>query len=120
VHLPIAYQRAEGAALFGAGLYFYGVSGYSWIRLGLLLFVVDIFMVGYLFGKYWGANIYNLGHSLSIPASLAVAGYVTKSSWPVELAFIWLTHIGMDRALGFGLKTTKGFTDTHLRKINDI
>jgi Domain of unknown function (DUF4260) len=30
---------------------------------------------------------------------------------------IWLAHIGIDRALGYGLKYTAGFTFTHLGRI---
>ena len=30
---------------------------------------------------------------------------------------IWLAHIGLDRALGYGLKYSKGFAFTHLGTI---
>jgi hypothetical protein len=32
----------------------------------------------------------------------------------VSLALIWTAHIGMDRALGFGLKYPTAFGNTHL------
>ncbi|MGH8936045.1 MAG: DUF4260 family protein [Acidimicrobiia bacterium] len=34
-----------------------------------------------------------------------------------ELLIIWLAHIGMDRALGNGLKYPWAFRDTHLGRI---
>ena len=33
------------------------------------------------------------------------------------LALIWIAHIGLDRALGYGLKYATGFGDTHLGRI---
>jgi hypothetical protein len=30
---------------------------------------------------------------------------------------IWTSHVGMDRALGYGLKLPSGFQDTHLGRI---
>ena len=32
-------------------------------------------------------------------------------------ALIWIAHIGLDRALGYGLKYATGFGDTHLGHI---
>lgn len=33
------------------------------------------------------------------------------------LAAVWLVHIGVDRALGYGLKSTRAFKETHLGQI---
>ena len=35
----------------------------------------------------------------------------------VELALIWLVHIGVDRAVGYGLKYPGGFRETHLQRV---
>jgi hypothetical protein len=35
----------------------------------------------------------------------------------VEVGLIWLTHIGVDRAVGYGLKYPTGFKDTHLQRV---
>jgi hypothetical protein len=43
---------------------------------------------------------------------LAMAAPLTLS-----LAMIWLAHIGIDRALGYGLKYQAGFAFTHLGRI---
>lgn len=32
----------------------------------------------------------------------------------LEIALVWCAHIGVDRALGFGLKYREGFAHTHL------
>jgi hypothetical protein len=33
---------------------------------------------------------------------------------PVQVALIWIGHIGADRLAGYGLKFETGFRDTHL------
>ena len=35
----------------------------------------------------------------------------------VQIALIWLAHIGMDRMLGYGLKYPTGFKDSHLQRV---
>ena len=35
----------------------------------------------------------------------------------IQLALIWLTHIGVDRAVGYGLKYPTDFKDTHLQRV---
>jgi hypothetical protein len=35
----------------------------------------------------------------------------------LQLALIWLAHIGADRALGYGLKYPTRFQDTHLQRV---
>jgi hypothetical protein len=44
--------------------------------------------------------------------SLAGAGIA-----PVEIGLIWAAHIGIDRALGYGLKLPTSFNQTHLGPI---
>ncbi len=35
----------------------------------------------------------------------------------LQVAAVWTAHIAMDRALGYGLKLSTGFSDTHLGRI---
>jgi len=35
----------------------------------------------------------------------------------MQLALIWLVHIGADRLLGYGLKYPTAFKDTHLQRV---
>jgi hypothetical protein len=35
----------------------------------------------------------------------------------IQIALIWAAHVGIDRALGLGLKYTAGFGITHLGRI---
>ena len=49
--------------------------------------------------------------------SLGVAGVLGDYGFAVQLALIWLAHIGADRLLGYGLKYPTAFTDTHLQRV---
>lgn len=117
MEIPIIFQRAEGLAILISSVYFYfKQKGSAWMFI-LLLFLPDICMVGYVFGNKIGAIAYNIGHSLILPVIMLTLGIVWQNNLIVLLALVWLAHIGMDRALGYGLKTTKGFKHTHLGDI---
>jgi len=70
-------------------------------------------MVGYVAKPRIGVPLYNIGHPYAVPVALGAFGYALAASLGVALALIWAAHIGMDRALGYGLKRQSGFWDTH-------
>ena len=115
--LPTIYQRLEAAVLLGASIYFYHYFHFNFLWFALLLFSFDIFMLGYLVGKNIGAHMYNVGHSLILPVSLLVIAAIADNRILAGLGLIWLAHIGLDRASGYGLKLASGFKDTHLGQI---
>ena len=51
------------------------------------------------------------------PVALMTAGFGLASPLTLSIAMIWLAHIGIDRALGYGLKYSAGFGFTHLGRI---
>lgn len=113
----IYFQRAESITIFIVSLYFYWQFDFSLLAFALVLFVFDVFMIGYLFNNKAGAYVYNLGHSLMLPPLILVAGYATNTRALIGFGLIWLAHIGLDRGLGYGLKLTSGFKNTHLGHI---
>jgi hypothetical protein len=74
-------------------------------------------MAGYLAGPRTGARVYNAFHAYLGPLALVSAGALAMRPLAVDLALIWMAHIGMDRALGYGLKYTSSFGDTHLGRV---
>jgi len=48
---------------------------------------------------------------------LMTLGFASAEPLVLSIAMIWLAHIGIDRALGYGLKYSKGFGFTHLGRI---
>ncbi len=74
-------------------------------------------MLGYLAGARIGAAGYNLAHNYVPPLLLAAYGLGAGQPFALQLAAIWLAHIGMDRLLGYGLKYPTVFQDTHLQRV---
>lgn len=109
--------RAEGVAVAGAavGLYFH--AGYPWWLLVALVLTPDLSMLGFLAGSTIGAVTYNTAHTYAIPVVLGAVGVIVGADLAAELALIWFVHIGVDRAIGYGLKYPSGFKDTHLQRV---
>lgn len=111
-----ALLRLEGLAVFGVALAAYAQLGQGWSFFAALFLLPDLALLAYLAGPRAGAIAYNATHAyLGALGLLAAASYPGFDS-PVALgvALIWLAHIGMDRALGYGLKYAGGFRHTHL------
>ncbi len=114
---PIVLQRLEGGVLLALSLLIYWKLAGPWLWYVLLILAPDLFMLGYLGGPRLGAAIYNLGHTWLLPGILAAVGIIAGTSFAVDVALIWLGHIGVDRLLGYGLKLPTAFQDTHLGRI---
>ena len=98
-------------------VFFVEISGFAWYWLVLLFLVVDISAAGYLSSPKLGALTYNLGHSLIGPGLLATVYISTSSQVILFVTLLWLFHIFVDRALGYGLKHSTSFNHTHLGPI---
>jgi len=112
-----ALLRIEGAAVFAVALAAYAQFGAGWGTFALWLLVPDLSLLGYLAGPRVGALLYNAAHSYAGPALLLALGLFAAMPWAVAGSLIWLVHIGLDRALGYGLKYAAGFAFTHLGRI---
>ena len=104
------------AAIFVMAFYVI-VGGFDWWWLFILFLVVDISAIGYMVNDRIGALTYNIGHSLIGPVGLAIVYIATDNTAVLFITLVWLFHIFVDRALGYGLKHTKGFHHTHLGPI---
>ena len=109
--------RWEGLALFVGMTLFYFLSGAPWQAYALLFFVPDLSMLGYLAGPRIGATLYNAAHITIGPLLLALVGLALAEPAIGPVSLIWLAHIGLDRALGYGIKYSAGFRLTHLGRI---
>lgn len=114
---PAAMLRVEGAALLAASAALYWANGGSWWLFALLLLAPDASMLGYLAGPKVGAAAYNAFHSYPLPAALGIVGLLAGAPLAVAVALVWFAHIGMDRAIGYGLKYPTGFGDTHMGRL---
>jgi hypothetical protein len=109
--------RLEGITLFAGMTLLYGLWDGSWLVYVILFLAPDLSFAAYLAGPKVGAIVYNAAHSYLAPVALMTAGLAMASPLILSLAMIWLAHIGIDRALGYGLKYQTGFAFTHLGKI---
>jgi hypothetical protein len=109
--------RLEWTAVAALAVAFYAMAGVSWWLFVSLILAPDLSMLGYLAGPRVGAIAYNALHILIVPLLLALAGTVFGHAMMTAIALIWITHIAVDRALGYGLKLSSGFQDTHLGRL---
>jgi hypothetical protein len=109
--------RLEGLTLFVGMTLLYGVWDGSWWVYALLFLAPDLSFAAYLAGPRAGAIVYNAAHSYMAPMALMITGFALSSPLVLSIAMIWLAHIGIDRALGYGLKYAAGFGFTHLGRI---
>jgi hypothetical protein len=114
---PKRLLHLEGLIVLAAAMVAYRVLGDSWLKFVLLFLAPDVFMAGYFFDAKTGAAVYNLGHTYTAPFLLWLALYCAHASSFFFICVIWAAHIGFDRFLGYGLKYTTVFKDTHLGKV---
>jgi hypothetical protein len=103
--------------VFGAALALYLHADYSVPAFVLLFLVPDLTFAAYLVSPAFGALAYNTMHTEVSPIALGAIGVLVDSQVLVQIALIWLGHIGVDRMLGYGLKYPTGFKDTHLHRV---
>lgn len=109
--------RLEGVAIFLFSLMAYEFMGFQWGFFVLVFLVPDLALLAYFHSPRVGAIVYNIMHSYVLPLMLFAYGFFVSSSLADNVAIIWIAHIGFDRALGFGLKYSRGFRYTHFGKL---
>jgi len=110
--------RLEGLGLLALCVLLYANAGLSWTAFAIMFLAPDLSFAGYLAGPRVGAVVYNLAHDTLGPLLLVILGYIFAAhTYVLAVALIWLAHIGLDRALGYGLKYQAGFGFTHLGRI---
>lgn len=114
---PLVLLRAEGVALVVFTLAAYTTTNTSWWLFPALILLPDITLLAYLAGPRLGALLYNTTHTTIPPIVIGVLGIGLGLPLAKPVALIWLAHIGIDRALGYGLKYEDGFAFTHLGRV---
>lgn len=114
---PRLLLHVEGAVVAVAAVALYLHLGYPWWLLPVLALAPDLSMAGYVAGPTVGAVAYDVAHTYAIPVALALVGVFVVAELPVQIGLIWTAHIGVDRAIGYGLKYRTGFADTHLQRV---
>lgn len=115
---PILILRIEAFFVFIGSLYLYSKFSFPWSSFFIYFLVPDLSFAGYLMSQKLGALIYNMAHSYILPLFLGILAIYTTDVELQKFSLIWISHIGLDRTLGFGLKYTRGFKYTHLGDLN--
>lgn len=117
VNLPRLLLRAEGAVVAIAAVTLYFYADFPWWLLLVLVLAPDISMIAFAAGQHVGTATYNAAHTYAAPVALGAVGLVAATDLAVQVALVWMTHIGVDRAIGYGLKYPSAFKDTHLQRV---
>ncbi len=104
-----------GAALIAAGVLDAHLGG-NWLCALPLLLLPDISMAGYLGGPRLGSFTYNLVHNWAVGLAVLGLGAWLDSNALLLAGTVLIGHVGGDRLVGYGLKHTSGFKDTHLQR----
>jgi hypothetical protein len=105
--MPGLILRLEGLAVFAGSVAVFAV----------LLFAPDLAMLGYTRDTRIGALIYNVFHFYAPPLALLIGAHLAGNTAGMQIAVVWLAHIGLDRVFGYGLKYATAFKDTHLQRV---
>ena len=106
--------KLEELALFAISIYALSLMQPPWWVYLLLALGPDISMIGYLGGNRSGAFLYNVFHHKGVAAAVFASGLLFNNFWLQVTGIVLFGHSSMDRFFGYGLKTSKGFKDTHL------
>ncbi len=108
--------KAEELAMTAVAVYFLtrynlGMSWWIWAR---LFFSPDISMLGYLHNTKTGAICYNLFHHKGIAIAVTAMGFYFSNHICIATGILLFAHASFDRIMGYGLKFSDSFKNTHL------
>ncbi len=110
--------RLENVVILIVGLLVYGQLEFNWWLFLVLFLTPDISMIGYIKNTKIGSIVYNTAHNYALAMGLIGLGYAVWHNDLVTMyGLILLCHIGLDRALGFGLKYPTYFKDSHIQRL---
>jgi len=109
--------KLEGLVLAALMVVLTRESGRTLWFLPATFLLFDISMIGYAVNEKFGAFTYNVVHNSVLPTLLLISGILLSVTEVQLWAYAWLFHVGMDRALGYGLKHKTSFKHTHLGKL---
>jgi len=110
--IPFYFLKLESLVIAILSIYLYAYEGWRWSIFFLLWLIPDVGMIGYAINLKVGAVTYNLMHTYIGPLLLIIISLLIKEDNFLFIAIIWISHISIDRLLGYGLKYQSGFKNT--------
>ncbi|TMM32294.1 DUF4260 family protein [Polaribacter aestuariivivens] len=112
-----ALIKVEELMLFILSIVLFNQLNFDWWWYLALFFFPDISFFGYLINPKIGAYCYNFLHHKAIAIIVYFFGIYFKQESIQLIGIILFGHSSFDRILGYGLKYTDSFKNTHLGKI---
>ena len=124
LYRPALLLRLEAYCLSIAAIAMYAFFLHgSWLLLLVLFLMPDVALLGYVLPRSqqphstFAPSLYNAFHTYSVPVLLFLAAWHVHALRTEQIGAIWISHIALDRALGFGLKFPDSFQKTHLQMV---
>ncbi|WP_439127513.1 DUF4260 domain-containing protein [Polaribacter sp.] len=111
--------KLEEFAMFGFSIFLYNQLDFSWWLYLALFFLPDISFLGYVISTKVGAVFYNILHHKGIAIALYLLGVYSDNNYLQLAGIVLFGHASFDRILGYGLKYSDSFNNTHLGKIGN-
>lgn len=115
--LPRAILHFEGAAVLVLATAAFFRLGFPWWLFLILLAAPDLSLLALAAGPRLGGVVYDLVHTMAWPLIVLFAGWWLGQDTAVAVGLGWLAHLGMDRALGIGLRYLDGRKETHMGRV---
>jgi Domain of unknown function (DUF4260) len=109
--------KSEEVMEFLFSLFVFSKLEFSMWWFPVLILAPDISMIGYLINPKAGAWCYNIAHHKGIALIIFALGVFSSNSLLELAGVILFAHSSMDRILGYGLKYSDSFHNTHLGRI---
>ena len=114
---PRFVLRADGLAIALIAVLLYRELGVAWWVFVVGFLAPDLSLLAYLSSARAGAVVYNAAHAYLGGAVAFGVGLLFESVPLLTIGLIWVAHVGIDRAIGFGLKYPEEFRRTHLQRV---
>ena len=109
--------KLEELAQFLFGVFLFLQMDFAWWWFLVLILAPDIGMIGYVVNNKVGAFSYNLFHHKGVALAILVIGMYQKTPYLELAGVILFAHSAMDRMVGYGLKYSDSFQNTHLGRV---
>lgn len=106
--------KLEEGAIFLFCIFLFSKLNFAWWWFPAFLLLPDIGMLGYIINPKIGAYTYNFTHFRLVAVLVALYAFTYGNDHWKFVAIIMFAHISFDRMLGYGLKHTDSFSNTHL------
>jgi len=113
---PTFVLRLEALVIAVGSIVVFGATGGDWGLYFAVWLAPDLAMLGYIGGARIGSICYNTTHNLMLPIGLMALGFYSKDPLTLQLGLVWVSHVAIDRVLGYGLKYEDGFHHTHFTR----